>query len=112
MVDPQQPPMRPKSVDEALQELAALYKQRNALYHDNYKRFGVSLFALMGEVRLTSAHDVNRYALLVMVFAKVSRYAQMFSTGGHPDSLDDLSVYAQMLQELDRMDPAQLSLFN
>lgn len=101
-----------RSVAEALADLASLYDERNALYKDNYKRFGPALFTLMGPVQLNNAHEFNRFAILVQVFAKVSRYVQMFNEGGHNDSLDDLSVYAQMLQELDRMDPAQLQLFN
>ena len=99
-----------RSVGEALADLASIYDERNALYKDNYKRFGPALFALMGPVTLNNAHDINRFAILVQVFAKVSRYVPMFNEGGHKDSLDDLSVYAQMLQELDRMDPAQLNL--
>lgn len=101
-----------RSVGEALADLASLYDERNALYKDNYKRFGPALFTLMGPVQLNNAHDINRFAILVQVFAKVSRYVQLFKEGGHHDSLDDLSVYAQMLQELDRMDPAQLQLFS
>ena len=102
---------KPRTVDQALTDLGELFKERNALYGDNYKRFGPSLFALMGPVQINSAHDMNRFAIMVQVFAKMSRYVQQFNAGGHHDSLDDLSVYAQMLQELDRMDPAQLSLF-
>jgi hypothetical protein len=103
----------PKSPDQALSDLGDLFKQRNALYGDNYKRFGPALMSLMPSgVFIQDAHDMNRFAIFVMMFVKISRYAQNFSQNGHPDSLDDLSVYAQMLRELDATDPRQANLFD
>jgi len=85
-----------------LEEKAALYAQRNAIYKDNYKRFGHMVHAIMPEIHLTSGDDCNRFGILVMLFSKLSRYAAQFADGGHADSLDDLSVYAMMLKELDQ----------
>jgi hypothetical protein len=36
-----------------------------------------------------------------MMASKLARYANNFFTGGHADSLEDISVYAQMLREVD-----------
>lgn len=52
---------------------------------------------------LNTAEDFNRFALFVQLMHKLTRYAQALKTGGHRDSLDDLSVYAQMLAAVDEM---------
>jgi hypothetical protein len=97
-----QPEKAPQSwVGNQLAAKAELYDQRNSLYGDNYKRFGPALKALMGDVELKTPDDFNRFGILVQAFAKFSRYAVNFHKGGHDDSLDDLSVYAMMLKELD-----------
>lgn len=91
-----------KTVPERLADLGALYRERNALYGDNYKQFGHVMARLFpGGVQLKTADDFNRFALFMHVQHKISRYAQQFAGGGHPDSLDDAAVYAQMLQEID-----------
>lgn len=91
-----------KAVPEMLREAAATYEERNKLYGDNYKTFGVvmaSMFPL--GVSLGSVDEFNRFGLLVQVVAKLTRYAHNFERGGHDDSLLDLAVYSQMLRELD-----------
>jgi hypothetical protein len=37
---------KPKKVPDFLRDAAAIYEQRNALYGDNYKRFGLVMVAL------------------------------------------------------------------
>jgi hypothetical protein len=54
-----------------------------------------------GPVTLTTADDWNRMALFFHCADKLARYAGSFHRGGHVDSLDDNSVYSQMLQEFD-----------
>jgi len=89
-------------VPDELNKLGELYKERNALYKDNYKTFGHVVQAVMPEgITLETSDDFNRFALLVQIVGKITRYANMFTEGGHEDSLDDISVYAQMLKELD-----------
>lgn len=89
-------------VPDQLVEKAALYRQRNSIYKDNYKRFGGMVHAVMPTIVLKSADDCNRFGVLNMLFSKLSRYAAQFPDGGHPDSLDDMCVYAMMLKELDK----------
>lgn len=89
-------------VAQELKDKAALYEQRNAIYGDNYKRWGNMVQAIMLEVTLKTPDDFNRFGVLVQLFSKMSRYAIQFENGGHADSLDDLSVYAMMLKELDK----------
>lgn len=91
-----------KSVPQALGDLGALFEERNALYKDNYKNFGKTLLGLFPNgVTLKSAEEFNRFALFLQIMHKQSRYAQSILSGGHSDSLDDISVYSQMLREYD-----------
>lgn len=90
--------MRPS---DSLHALANLYEERNKLYGDNYKTFGKMFVALFPKgILITGESDANRMALFVHILTKAARYANNWRTG-HPDSLDDIAVYAQMLQELD-----------
>lgn len=91
-----------KSVPDALTALGDLYRERNKLYGDNYKNIGKAYEAMFPKgVTLKTADDFNRFCCFVWTFGKVSRYAEQFDKGGHHDSLDDIAVYSQMLQELD-----------
>lgn len=93
--------MNNPTVAQQLADLGQLFADRYALYGDNYKRFGSIMVDLLGDVNLKTPDDYNRMGLFVQIVGKVTRYANQFRQGGHPDSLDDLAVYAQMLQEID-----------
>ena len=100
------PPGGIPPVYEALRSLGSLYEARNELYGGNYKKFGALMVALdnfcpQGIAGGDCPDTWNRIGLLVQIASKLSRYCAQFNEGGHPDSLDDLSVYAQMLQEVD-----------
>jgi hypothetical protein len=98
-----------KRVPELLHGLAKVYEQRNELYGNNYKRpFMKQLFP--DGVTLQSEEDFIRYGVFVQIIAKVTRYAVQFDCGGHADSLQDLSVYSMMLQELDELSGSQPEL--
>jgi len=89
-------------VPTSLVELADLYRQRNDVYGDDYKQHGHIMKALFEYgVHLHSPSDFNRYAILQNIVTKLNRYLASWEKGGHADSLDDISVYAQMLKELD-----------
>jgi len=91
-------------VVKELRTKADLYKQRNAIYGDNYHRFG-PIFSLLMEnqsLNVKSTHDMARLGVLVQLVSKITRYAENFNRGGHDDSLDDIAVYAMMLKELDQ----------
>jgi len=91
-----------KTVPERLADLGALYQERNALYQDNYKRFGDILSNLFPQgLTLKTPEEFNRFALFFQILHKQTRYAHAIASGGHADSLDDIAVYAQMLQEYD-----------
>lgn len=91
-----------KTVPERLKALGALYADRNAQYKDNYKRFGAILLAIFPDgLILKTEEDFNRFSLFLQIVHKITRYAPSIGSGGHPDSLDDTAVYAQMLSEYD-----------
>lgn len=89
-------------VPEELKKAAELYEQRNKQYGDSYKRFGPMMQALMLEVTLKTPSDFGRFALLNFIVSKLHRYVNNWDKGGHEDSLSDISVYTQMLKELDK----------
>lgn len=95
-------------VARQLSEMAKLFAQRNRVYGSNYRSFGRIMLALHPEgIHVSSERDLARLGVYIQVVNKLSRYSNSFSGGGHADSLDDLSVYSQMLRELDRDVPKQ-----
>lgn len=90
------------SPDVRLKQLAELFEQRNKLYGSTYKKHGPIVMAIFGgsipEIRADI--DSSRMAIINVVASKLSRYAENWQTG-HVDSLNDISVYCQMLRELD-----------
>lgn len=88
--------------------MAATYRERNALYKDNYKRFGDIMVALFPDgLVLKNKEEWNRICIFMMMVSKTTRYAGNFEVGGHQDSVHDLGVYSAMLEELgnDRENP-------
>lgn len=91
-------------VSQQLREKASLFEERNKIYGDNYLRFGPIMALLLGNqtIDLANPLDMARIGVLVQIVSKVTRYCENFSRGGHPDSLDDLSVYSMMLKQIDQ----------
>jgi hypothetical protein len=91
-----------QTVPDLLRKAAGIYEERNKIYGNNYKRFGEIMQCIFPNgLELKNADDFNRIGIFVQIVSKVTRYGENFVCGGHPDSLDDASVYAMMLQELD-----------
>lgn len=89
-------------VPEALRKAADIFEQRNALYKDNYKKFGKWVAPLLQDrVMPKTEEEWGRFAYLLLMLHKVSRIVEQFHEGGHRDSNDDLAVYAMMLSELE-----------
>jgi hypothetical protein len=94
--------MTTETVPKKLRNAAKVYEERNKLYKDNYKRHGDVMEALFPVgIALNDPDTHNRFAVFTQIVAKVTRIAANFEQGGHSDSNMDLSVYAQMLDELD-----------
>jgi hypothetical protein len=90
------------NVDEMLIELAAVFREKNKLYDEQYASFGETMMTLLGPIEIKTAIDYSRAMSIFNMVTKIKRYCNMFKKGSHhPDSLDDLSIYAQMLRRLD-----------
>lgn len=93
-----------KRPPEYLEQAAATFRERNAVYGDNYLRFGHifrSLFPGGVVPAIATDRDMDRIQLLVQITNKLTRYAESVSRnqGGHRDSAHDMMVYAAMLEE-------------
>jgi hypothetical protein len=90
------------NVHERLAKLGEVFKERNGAYGDTFRTFGLIMQGLFPQgLTVKTVEDWNRLALLMHSLDKHARYATNFSRGGHRDSLDDISVYAQILQMID-----------
>lgn len=104
--DPAQPPLmvQPKPNHHAISNMeraTKTYKTRNRVYGNNYKRFGVIMMSLFPEgVLLNTAHQWNRFGILIQKVSKLSRYVTD-PMNGHMDSVHDDGVYSFMLEQLD-----------
>jgi hypothetical protein len=91
-----------KPVPERLREAAALFEKRNAEYGDNYRVMGPVLRAMFPSgLTIKTEEEWVRIFLFIMNVMKTTRYAKNFLRGGHEDSMNDQSVYAQMAAETD-----------
>jgi hypothetical protein len=93
-------------VPDEMEKKADLFRERNKIYGNAYHSFGRVLKAYFGELHLDNHEDFGRAAILFKIMEKCQRYTQCFNKGGHDDSLDDISVYAMMLKELDHLPDA------
>jgi hypothetical protein len=85
-----------------LEKAAAIFRDRNPTYGENWRKVGPVMTALFPEgVSLRSEMDHARFHILMLIVVKLTRYANAWEKGGHADSLDDLAVYAAMLAEID-----------
>ena len=89
---------------ECIEEALATFKQRNKQYGDNYLQHGQVMTALFPKgVQLETVEDWNRFGIVNMAVAKLTRYAQNWPKVSEStiDSVHDLGVYAFMLESLD-----------
>ena len=92
-----------KRAPDFLEDGAATFRERNAIYGDTYLEFGRMCAAIFPEGIRVEPGDVagfNRLGVLVQAIGKIARYGANFSKGGHQDSAHDLMVYAAMLEEV------------
>lgn len=88
---------------EVLQEAANTFKERHAVYGDNWRTVGRTMKALFPKgLALTTEDDYNRFHILMLQVVKLTRYTENWSSGGHEDSQVDLSVYAAMMVQIDQ----------
>jgi hypothetical protein len=94
-------PKAPTAADK-LEAMAATFRERNAVYGDNFIRLGNAMHAMFPQgLTLNSADDWTRLYFFMLQQVKQSRYATNFNRGGHPDSVHDTAVYAALLEVFD-----------
>lgn len=86
-------------VDEALEKGAAIYRERDQQYGSNYKRIGklIHSFFPQGPPDVTP-EGLTKFYLFSLIVGKLGRLANSNFT--HEDSIQDIAVYAAMLQEM------------
>jgi hypothetical protein len=88
-----------KTAADILDEAAATFRERNAVYKDNATVVGRVMAALFPNgVKLETPEDHHFYHLFELAIVKLTRFTQ--SGMKHQDSIHDLAVYAAMLQPL------------
>ena len=78
-----------------MEGMAETFKERNALYDDNYKVAGDMLKAMFPE-GMPPDHEVGHLFSLIVV--KMSRFSNSGMT--HKDSIWDIGVYAAMICDI------------
>jgi hypothetical protein len=92
----------PINAADLLDAGAQTFRDRNAVYGDNFKNVGKAMAALFPEgVTVKSAHDWDRMQIFMLMMVKMSRYAVNWNKGGHRDSVHDNTVYSAMLESID-----------
>lgn len=87
-----------KTADEILTEMASTFKERNAVYGDNYKMVGKLMAVLFPHgVPPTVLHS-DQFHLFELKLVKLSRFA--ISNLQHQDSIHDDGVYSAMIESI------------
>ena len=90
-----------RSPVDCMEEAFETFKTRNKEYGDNYLNHGRVMMALFPKgVNLKTIEDYNRFGIINMLVAKLTRYCQGWPKS-HQDSIHDLGVYAFILESLD-----------
>lgn len=90
------------NADKILEQAAATFRERNALYADNYKRIGAMMHAMFRDgLTINTPEDWTRMYFVMAIVTKLSRYGAQWQSGGHKDSAHDAIVYAAMLEAYD-----------
>lgn len=92
-------PQRPVDAASHLEAMAKTFRERNAVYKDNYKMVGRVMEAFFPDgVTLKTQDDFNRWHLFELKIIKLTRFVN--SGLLHPDSLTDDGVYSAMILRL------------
>lgn len=88
---------RAKGPGDIMEAMAATFKERNAIYGDNYKVVGRLMAVLFPEgVELKTELDHVRWHLFELQIVKMTRLAN--AGLAHIDSIHDIAVYGAMLE--------------
>ena len=102
--------IRMKTADKFLDEAAETFRQRNAIYGNNFLHIGIIMMGLFPEgLSINTAEDWNRLHILLLQIVKLSRYCNVWDAdepkeiASRIDSMHDNTVYSAILESIDRM---------
>lgn len=85
-------------VAEALEKMAGTFRERNAIYGDNWETVGRMMTALYPSgITVHGEAAFNVHVWLSLIIGKLSRFVNSGHT--HLDSLHDIAVYTAMLEQ-------------
>jgi len=87
-----------KTAADILTEMAATYRERNAVYGDNYRMVAKLMAVLFPKGVPPELVVQDQFHLFELMLVKLSRYA--ISNLSHQDSVHDLGVYAAMCEAI------------
>ncbi len=94
---PQDPDGIVVSPADLLAKMAETYRERNAVYGDNWRTVGQVMLSLYPDgVHLDTAKAFNEWHLFELIVVKLTRFANSGRT--HADSIHDIAVYAAMIE--------------
>lgn len=97
MPAPTKQPVEYKAHD-VLDEMAATFRERNAVYGDNYKMVGPMMKVLFPEGVPADLLHSHQFHLFELKLVKLSRFA--ISGLQHIDSIHDDAVYSAMIEAI------------
>jgi lysophospholipase L1-like esterase len=88
----------PRNAADILQEMSDTYRERNAVYGDNFRMVGPIMKLLFPGGVLPELLGSDQFHLFELAVVKMSRLAVSGLT--HQDSARDLGVYAAMIESI------------
>ncbi len=89
----------PPDAADILDNGAQTYRERNAVYGDNFRNVGGAMAALHPRgLTLETAQDFELFHLHMLMVVKLSRFANSMLL--HRDSIHDIMVYAAMCESI------------
>lgn len=85
--------------------MAETYRQRNAIYGDNFKMVAPVIAALFPKGVPPDLITTDRWHLFELMIVKLTRYTVSGLT--HVDSIHDAGVYAAMCESLTPIGPSE-----
>jgi len=92
------PDAAPCSAADVLADMARTYRERNAVYGDNFRMVGPMMRALFPDGVPAATLHSDQFHLFELVLVKLSRFA--ISGLRHKDSIHDSAVYCAMIEAI------------
>lgn len=88
--------------DKILEDATKTYRERSAIYGDNFRRIGQVMHAhFPNGLTVKTPEDWLRLYFFMLSNVKATRYVSNWHKGGHKDSVHDPIVYHALLEALD-----------